>query len=755
MPGGKITFDDFINDDFKKRLEELNIELGKSIQAFKAVAKEAQAMAKDVKAAKSFDDLNKASGKASASVNKLTDAEKRLERATKELAFQQSDEGKQLAKVNYEKQKAAKANRDLARSQDTGLKSTNKWSKAIGSFQFKFNALGNIAANAFKRITSGISKFISESTKMAAQVEGIRTAFRSMNDAGLLDKLRKAVKGTVSDIELMKAAVKARNFKIDLEQLPKYFEFAAKRAIETGESVDYLVESIVTGVARKSLPILDNLGLSATELRDEMARTGDMAKAVANIIDRDMGDSNKTVLTAAELYAQSAANAENLKVQFGEVANLFITKLLPAANKFVTFLREALMTRAMIERQVLDANIIYQIEQDRVEVQKLAQSYEEKRLSLKEGQTYEEKAALSLLGQYRTLLAETAEQDVKRIEQLSAQVKSLELMAGITPKSGSILDFEDLSEQWKTLKDELSGALNEEDQDAISFFGPDVWDTIKENAEGTFEELEKLSKNQTLMQAEELAQQYEDFKASYEKRKETVREVGDFIGDSTGSVYDFLSALTDRRISQLEAEAQSGIISERQYAAEKTRLARRAAIYDKVNALFKIGIDTASAIVEALPNVALAAAVGIIGAGSAAAVLAKPIPQYAKGVKRSGAGPAVVGEKGPELRIEPSGEMSLTPGESTLTYLKRGTEIKPADVTKKLLQYTTIANAMEGRASDAMIMAMMNEMKASNEKLRRELKNKPVASSTLTPAGILTAVHRGNTTIRKVDKYFK
>jgi len=49
----------------------------------------------------------------------------------------------------------------------------------------------------------------------------------------------------------------------------------------------------------------------------------------------------------------------------------------------------------------------------------------------------------------------------------------------------------------------------------------------------------------------------------------------------------------------------------------------------------------------------------------------------------------------------------------------------------------------------------MNEIKSSNDKLRRELRNKPVQSVAMTPAGILTAVTKGNTTIKSVDKYFK
>lgn len=68
-------------------------------------------------------------------------------------------------KAKYQMQKRRKEIRQQIKAQDDAAKSTNRWSKALGSFQFKFNALGNIAANALSRITMGlknsINRFIS------------------------------------------------------------------------------------------------------------------------------------------------------------------------------------------------------------------------------------------------------------------------------------------------------------------------------------------------------------------------------------------------------------------------------------------------------------------------------------------------------------------------------------------------------------------------------------------------------------------
>jgi hypothetical protein len=111
-----------------------------------------------------------------------------------------------------------------------------------------------------------------------------------------LETLRKATRGLVSDLELMKVTVQAGNFGIPIEQMGKLLEFATKRAAETGQSVDYLVNSIVTGIGRKSPLILDNLGISAVRLKEkfggvaiEAQSIADVAQAVGDIAAEEMG----------------------------------------------------------------------------------------------------------------------------------------------------------------------------------------------------------------------------------------------------------------------------------------------------------------------------------------------------------------------------------------------------------------------------------------------------------------------------------
>ena len=167
----------------------------------------------------------------------------------------------------------------------------------LGKFGNVLNGIGAKIAGAFS--VGALIKFTKEAYNTAAAAQGIYNAFAKLNQPGLLNELKEATRGTTDEVKLMQAAVQAKNFKIPLENLATYFKFATDRAIETGESVDYLVNSIVLGIGRKSPMILDNLGLNIVEIREEFNKTGDMAKSVANIIDREMSAAGDVVDTAA------------------------------------------------------------------------------------------------------------------------------------------------------------------------------------------------------------------------------------------------------------------------------------------------------------------------------------------------------------------------------------------------------------------------------------------------------------------------
>ena len=191
-----------------------------------------------------------------------------------------------------------------------GLKS-EEFSKGINKAKTETNGFGN----AIKKIggylaaafsVHAITAFTKELVTLGGEAEGVRAAFERIGNQRILEDLKNATRGTVSEINLMKRAVQASNLGLPIEQLSRLFEFATKRAQETGQSVDYLVDSIVLGIGRKSVMILDNLGISSVQLGDKLkeittgvATTADYARAVGEIAAKSMKESGDIIETNA------------------------------------------------------------------------------------------------------------------------------------------------------------------------------------------------------------------------------------------------------------------------------------------------------------------------------------------------------------------------------------------------------------------------------------------------------------------------
>lgn len=247
----------------------------------------------------------------------------------------------------------AKLNRQLLATKErmNELKGTGKnieaeFGKVIKSQGTIAAFLGNIYTKAVEwgiQLLAKGKEFIAESIKMAASADGVQRAFDALDQPGLLKNLQEATKGTVNNLELMKAAVRAKDFRIPLEDLGKYLQFARLKAQQTGQSVEYMTDSIVTGLGRKSLLILDNLGLSAAEINEEVAKTGDFMKGVASIVNKQLTAAGEKYVSAADRIQQKNVLIQNIQLSIGQRMQSLAdgwegawTRLLKVADKFVS-----------------------------------------------------------------------------------------------------------------------------------------------------------------------------------------------------------------------------------------------------------------------------------------------------------------------------------------------------------------------------------------------------------------------------------
>jgi hypothetical protein len=186
--------------------------------------------------------------------------------------------------------------------------------------------IGNVIGATFA--VGLIQDFAIEAVKLGDQLTAAEQGFKRFGSAADLETLRKSTKGMVSDVKLLQQAVTAGNLGIPIQELGDLFAFAQQRAKETGQEVDFLTNSIVTGIGRKSPLILDNLGISAIQLRErlggvsvEMASIADVTKAVSSIAQEELGKMGNSVDDTTTKTGQLAAKWENAKAQVGKAIN--------------------------------------------------------------------------------------------------------------------------------------------------------------------------------------------------------------------------------------------------------------------------------------------------------------------------------------------------------------------------------------------------------------------------------------------------
>ena len=189
--------------------------------------------------------------------------------------------------------------------------------KMSGMLQVFGGNLMTKAAGWAASFASEMGQAVQQGIELARQGEGIRNAFERLGRGDILNGLREATHGTVTDLELMKAAVKFNDFKLPLDELGTMLAFAQQKAKDTGQSVDYMVESITNGLGRQSKPILDNLGISAKEIEERMKSTGDFTKAVGEIVREQMTKAGDYIETAADRATKADVDLKNAMEDLG------------------------------------------------------------------------------------------------------------------------------------------------------------------------------------------------------------------------------------------------------------------------------------------------------------------------------------------------------------------------------------------------------------------------------------------------------
>lgn len=385
---------------------------------------------------------------------------------------------------------------------DAAKKNLDDFKQAPGRFQkigdsikSQMASVGAAIAGAFA--VQNIAQFLGESVKVAKEAEGVRKAFARIGDENKLAELRGATKGMVNDLELMKAAVQANNFEIPLSQMGKLLAFAQQRARDTGQSVDYLVQSIILGIGRKSPLILDNLGISAVKLRQklggisaESAQVADVAKVVGQIAEEEMAKVGKVADDNTTKLERYSVAWDNLKVKIGNAAltaaGFFAETLngLTTAQKFTGGIGAIFgaagdvnetKARFQIVKPFLETIAKYS---DSNKVQALASQIKilEKNLSIVDADDTDK------VVQYARAI------ELLRIEHEKASGKVAEMNA---QNQKAATTYKDATEQVKALKEQQETATSKAQWNALQV-QIDKWQAIADNISGAKDELKKF-----------------------------------------------------------------------------------------------------------------------------------------------------------------------------------------------------------------------------------------------------------------------
>ena len=227
-------------------------------------------------------------------------------------------------------------------------------------------ALGMAGIAGVGAAIAAVGKFASQSIAFAKEAQGVTAAFEGITGGGrdMLAALQDASAGMVTNTELMKnynsaAQLVSKSF---ADQLPEAMQYLTKIAASTGQSMDYMMTSLVRGVGRMSPMILDNLNAQVS-LADATARASEMFGVQADALTKTQEQAgmmsvvleklkaNTAALpdvmgTAAQASATFSTKLANLKTEAGE-------KLLPAFSSLMDTASQLLDTLA--DSGVIDA----------------------------------------------------------------------------------------------------------------------------------------------------------------------------------------------------------------------------------------------------------------------------------------------------------------------------------------------------------------------------------------------------------------
>ena len=721
----------------------------------------------------------------------------------KEAAVLSSRYSTQLQKATTIRNKLARTIQDLNVKRELGLKLSDKeqrelkqstaefrkYDKAIkkaktsvGRFQENVGnypkLLGSITSLTTGLIGSfGVIEglrlgfdFAKESLALAREAKGVEFAFKRLGDEGVsaFEGIKKSTRGLLSDLDIKRSLNEFSNFNISLKQTDTLFEFLAVRAAQTGRSIDSLKDSLVEGLSKESKLRIDNLGISAAKLNEELAKTPNFVEAVANIAKTEIAEAGDILDKAANSQEKFNAAYENLQVSIGsggigEFTNDFYelgtaialtTKEINEASDglFEFFVNAGLVTVG------LGKVVKQRAEENNEEKKRIALLKEINKLQKERGLTQDQ--AFNIQTRLSQLTTENIEKVLESEKRRSAAIKSREKEEKVIGKTVTQLrqkittlkqEQESLTindlERSRVIKNEIKNTqelinkillLGNARKKAISSVldlspkGVDNQETLFISPEIDTESLERLKEKLDKQISEAYQQSLDKELLDKELLDNAINDLGNtieqFTGVSADKLVNFFDKIRQKGIDSFDdiadvAQASFSLIGdvsnaffqgkidsyqedidannayyenllenetledderkrleadrrqrEKLLLKEQAKEKEKQAIANKAFAVADIAINTARAVVEALPNIPLSIAIGALGAAQIGVALSTPIPKFAEGGVMDRDGLMMINDhsSGRLEVVERDGKLLMTDQKNALVEGKKG-----------------------------------------------------------------------------------
>jgi len=179
----------------------------------------------------------------------------------------------------------------------------------------------------------------------------------------------------------------------------------------------------------------------------------------------------------------------------------------------------------------------------------------------------------------------------------------------------------------KLLSDAVTDATETIDLESISV--DDIEKSIEKFTEVSNDVIETIKTLEAAPEEEEGV--FEKLFGDLQGLQKDIAIATEFATQGLNVVSQVFAQSEERKLQALQERLDGGIISEEEFAEKQAEIRLKSAKQQRAVEIFQATISGIRAVIEALPNVILAAAVGVFSAAQIALLVSKPLPTFEKG----------------------------------------------------------------------------------------------------------------------------